>query len=146
VVVGALLVFASGVGWDNVYVGIIPYTAGAALNDLTLAGFVLLIYGLLGDAPRLFERVLTLPPLQLVGMMCYSLFLWHMVGMHPWEPESWRLRDMPAHLLFTFVVAALTYRFIEFRDRPVRDLFWAFPSSLPREPVSALAGSAPRPQ
>ncbi len=121
----ALLTFAS-LAWDNVLAARLPFVVSAELNDVLLVGFALLLLGLLGGVPRAIRFVFTLAPVQLAGAMCYSLYLWHLLGMHPFEDPTMSLRYTVVRLVLIFLVSALTYRFVEFPRKSARELFLGF--------------------
>ncbi len=64
-------------------------------------------------------------PLQLAGMMCYSLYLWHMplgeaLPVTPGRGLQWHV----AYLVLLLLLSAFSYRYIEFgRERDTWKLF-----------------------
>jgi peptidoglycan/LPS O-acetylase OafA/YrhL len=134
---GAVLIVLTWIGFDLTARHVLPSLLRAGLNDVLDAGFCLVIAAALVPDSRV-GAALSWRPLQVLGMMCYSLYIWH------WPLLHWIMPDravMPAgafaagvvaFLLATLAVAALSYRFIEFgRVRQWRKLF--------------LLGPAPRP-
>ena len=119
-IAGTALVALSWIGFDLVLRGALPPVARAFLNNVLDAGLCAIALASLAPAPRL-AAVLSWPPLQVAGMMCYSLYIWH------WPLLDWLIPEraatavgelaigIPAFLALTFGVAALSYRFIEFR-------------------------------
>lgn len=111
---GVAAVLIAMILWDRVHLGTVGRGAVPALYDLTTAGFALLTFGAL-DLPRIGRRLLANPPLQLLGMMCYSLYVWHGVlifvvfGAGEFTPTT-----AAAYVATLLAVSALTYRFVEF--------------------------------
>jgi len=128
-ILGAAVVALAWIGFDRVLHGQVPPVARAGLNDLLDCGLIAIVIGALAPDGRL-GAMLAWRPLQVMGMMCYSLYLWH------WPLLQWLAPDRGAmplpHLVaslagflaVTFAVSALTYRFVEFgRIRDWRGLF-----------------------
>ncbi|MDE2583557.1 MAG: acyltransferase [Rhodospirillales bacterium] len=90
-------------------------------NNLLDAGLCCVLLGALAREGS-GRSVLAFAPLQVIGMMCYSIYIWHAPVMSAVVPIA---GDVPA-LLLTLAVAAFTYRYIEFRKEPDwRTLFLA---------------------
>jgi len=73
-----------------------------------------------GPRPALVNRVLSQPPLVLIGLMSYSLYLWHqplLVFANYYSIAPLKPGATVIPLAATFLVAAASWRFIE---RPVR--------------------------
>jgi peptidoglycan/LPS O-acetylase OafA/YrhL len=119
---GILLILAAWIGFDLCSRDKLSVMWAAPCNNVLDAGYCAILIVALGGASGI-SRVLSWRPLQLIGMMCYSLYIWHMpilslAGTH----SSLVLILLPV----TFVVAALSYRFIEFgRVQDWRPLFLA---------------------
>lgn len=122
--VGFALVFVSAVGWDNVELKALSYGTAAYLHIFTNVGFGAILLGFL-NAPSIVRRLMTLPPLQLCGMMCYSLYIWHMYGINLAGPQ-WPASHTAYAIFLVFVFSAMTYRYIEFPRTPLRKLFVEF--------------------
>ena len=131
---GALLIVLAWIGFDLTARHVLPSLLRAGLNDVLDAGFCLVVAAALVPGSRV-GAALSWRPLQVLGMMCYSLYIWH------WPLLHWIMPDgaaMPAaafaggvvmFLLATLLVAALSYRFIEFgRVRQWRPLFLLGPA------------------
>jgi peptidoglycan/LPS O-acetylase OafA/YrhL len=126
---GMALVAIAWVGFDLQVRGIMPPLTRAILGDVLDAGFCAIVLAALVPGTRL-AAALSWRSLQLVGMMCYSVYIWH------WPLLSWMMPDRAAllpgdfaaallsYLLLMAALAALSYRFIEFAQaRAWRPLF-----------------------
>ena len=126
---GVALIVLAWTGFDMTTRHLLPVVARAGLNDVLDAGFFGLLLAALVPGTAL-ARALSWRPLQLLGMMCYSIYIWH------WPLLAWLMPDratMPAgrfvaalivYLAVTLAIAVLSYRFIEFgRIRAWRPLF-----------------------
>jgi peptidoglycan/LPS O-acetylase OafA/YrhL len=118
-----LLTFAANC-WDNVLVRILGYRYAAALDDVELVAFAALIGGLLVCPSRWVALPFTSPPVQLLGMMSYSLYLWHAMGTR--RPEHGP-EDLPMYIALVFGLSAVTYRFVEFPQKRFSELFLRYP-------------------
>jgi peptidoglycan/LPS O-acetylase OafA/YrhL len=116
---GVALVLLAWIGFDLVLRGFLPPLARAGLNDVLDAGLCAVIYGALASGPRL-AACLSWPPLQRLGVMCYSLYIWHWPLLQLIAPDRATMSPaqlvvaVPLFLAATLAVAALSYRFIEF--------------------------------
>jgi peptidoglycan/LPS O-acetylase OafA/YrhL len=133
--IGGLVGLATGMvvlrdtGGETVYPGL------AALVP-TLSGAALIASGT-GSTPTVIGRVLSLAPMQWVGDLSYSLYLWHfpflIIGASYFEPAGWMVR---AALVAGAVVCAwVSYTWIE---NPLRRL----PSLARRNWLSLALGTA----
>lgn len=89
------------------------------LNDVLDVGLAAIVVGALVPGTRL-AAVLSWPLLRVLGMMCYSIYMWHLPLLKLIAGDR-ALMSAPvfagkiiAFLIVTFVVSALSYRFIEF--------------------------------
>jgi peptidoglycan/LPS O-acetylase OafA/YrhL len=90
--------------------------------------FTILIAALASAETSLIQRALSVYPLRLIGMMCFSIYVWHMPALllfgETFKREGF-LAALPyviAEFASVFVVAFLTYRYIEFPRRRLRDV------------------------
>lgn len=125
IVLGTLLVLFGGVVWDNVIFGLVKYTVAAWAHDLLTLGFGLVFIGFLGSTGWL-RRIISLSPLQLFGMMCYSLYAWHTFGL-TLRGIPWPVKELPYVLVITVLLSAVTYRYVEFPEKSWKSLFLEFP-------------------
>ena len=92
-------------------------------NNIFQLGFGMLTLSLLlseGWDARLFS----VKPLQLLGMMCFSIYAWHGALIKPLVSEEFNALDYPCYFIVVFGISALTYRFVEFGQEPsFRKLF-----------------------
>jgi peptidoglycan/LPS O-acetylase OafA/YrhL len=76
-------------------------------------------------------RLMTLYPLQLVGMMCYSIYVWHQPILGKFiqgiKLDSWSNALLPVCMAFAlvFLFSLITYVFVEFPHRGIREIFSA---------------------
>ncbi len=117
---GIVLVLVSWVGFDMVLRGVLPPITRAVLNNVLDAGLCAILVAALVPGTRL-AAALSWRPLQVLGMMCYSLYIWHLPLLNWLIPDHTRmplgefLFLIPVFLATAFGIAALSYRFIEFR-------------------------------
>lgn len=88
-------------------------------------GLAALFWGILRISPDgVLYRVLCNRPLQIAGLMCYSLYIWHpplfaALG-NPLGPHA---KVFAAVIVLAFILAAFSYRYLEFPRRSVSELF-----------------------
>ncbi len=115
---GISLLVLSGIGWDLRIQNLLFPPLVALLNTLTQAGFFLVIAAAITGQGKI-SGLFRLYPLRLAGAMCFSIYVWHALllgALVHGEPL-----DLRAQLLFwssLAVLAAFTYRCIEFRREP----------------------------
>jgi peptidoglycan/LPS O-acetylase OafA/YrhL len=136
---GLALLFCVAAAWDGMILRALPYATAPYLNLATQIAFSAILLALLGGAPRLLAAPFTARPVQLAGMMSYSPYLWHTVGV---QGPFWDGSDIPVYLVLVFLVSAATYRFVEFPRRTVRELFAEYPRRVRGESAESSAASA----
>jgi peptidoglycan/LPS O-acetylase OafA/YrhL len=113
---GAFILYLGFSVWDLAWTSVLPYNLIAFTGLLSDLGFALLLCGALGFAP--LRRVVSTRPLQVLGMMCYSLYVWHgiakMCFLGKEDIPEYRSFDLIVYLLLLAVVSTITYRFVEF--------------------------------
>ncbi|GAB1578686.1 acyltransferase family protein [Bordetella petrii] len=121
--------------WGMWYRGELPYMAVAALNLPLDAGLVVVTLALLG----LVRRPIAIAwPVEALGMMCYSVYVWHGALLDPFRPAlAENLAYSVPYVTLTLAVAALSYRLVEFRGRAWADI-------LPPSPFGRQAGASAR--
>jgi peptidoglycan/LPS O-acetylase OafA/YrhL len=100
-------------GWQVLF-----WPAADVLLGAVVASALVLRHGVL-------RGILSFWPLQLCGMMCYSIYIWHMplLGSFGWLCRiNCRLVPMGA-IIPLLVVSAISYKFIEFPTRSWRECF-----------------------
>jgi peptidoglycan/LPS O-acetylase OafA/YrhL len=91
----------------------IPFT------DVVTLGFAAMIAGLLSLETGWLHACFANRPIQVLGMMCFSLYVWHEPLLrHVFGAEAAPMDDLartlPLYLFLLLAIAALSYRFIEF--------------------------------
>ncbi|GGE99170.1 hypothetical protein GCM10011611_00880 [Aliidongia dinghuensis] len=115
--------------------------------DLMAIGFAAVLAGLLSLERGWLRAAFANRPIQVLGMMCFSLYVWHEPLLRNlFQAEAAPLDDLartlPIFLFLLLAVGALSYRFIEFgRSRDWRALFLLAPAAAP-----VTVQAAPRPR
>ena len=97
--------------------------------DVLAVGLALVVAGLLALETGLLRAAFANRPVQLLGMMCFSLYAWHEPLLrHIFQgdiaPLDGLARTLPVYLTLLAGIGALSYRFIEFgRAADWRGLF-----------------------
>jgi peptidoglycan/LPS O-acetylase OafA/YrhL len=116
---GTILVILAWAGFDLVLREELPPLWRAVLSDVLDAGLAAIVVAALVPGTRLAAG-LSWRPLQVAGMMCYSLYIWHLpllrliAGDRAMVSAAGFAGEIAAFLVVTVAVAALSYRFIEF--------------------------------
>ena len=85
-----------------------------AINEIIVViGFALFVYGILLTKLKAVRILFTNWPIQMIGMMCYSLYLWHGPSLYPLQP-SLSIYRFVRFIFLTFSISFLSYRYIEF--------------------------------
>jgi peptidoglycan/LPS O-acetylase OafA/YrhL len=118
--------------------------------DAITLGMALLTAGLLTLRGGLLHATFANRPIQLIGMMCYSLYIWHQpVLRHVFAadvaPLDGLTRTLPVYLALLVAIGAMSYRFIEFGKVPNWRSLLPTPAERPApEPAYPAAAIKPR--
>jgi peptidoglycan/LPS O-acetylase OafA/YrhL len=116
-------------------------------SDLVALGFAAMIAGLLSLKAGWLRAAFANRPIQVLGMMCFSLYVWHEPLLrHVFEADAAPLDDLartlPLYLFLLLAVATLSYRFIEFG----RSANWRALFLLDRPPAPVAMPTIPVPR
>ena len=125
-VVCGILVIVGAVSWQ----AYVPLSQTVpAFHSFYQAGLFLLVAGLLAKPRGWSAWPFTNRPIQIMGMMCYSLYLWHVPLRTPifhalYAPMPHLAVTLPVYVALVAAIAGLSYRYIEFgRVTDWRSLF-----------------------
>jgi peptidoglycan/LPS O-acetylase OafA/YrhL len=124
---GCALLVSAAFGFDAWKTGVLPRYVAALLLLAADVGFFLILMGALRSGWP--NRVLTSWPLQILGLMCYSIYVWHGLVLKTLFPTfetdaASTFEFYPIYLFYILGISAMTYRFIEFRHiKDWRSLF-----------------------
>ncbi|MEH6584118.1 MAG: acyltransferase [Halioglobus sp.] len=110
---GFILGLAACLLWDSVVLersslGTVPY-----INIVLNIAFFLVVVSLY-RSNNLLNRLCENWPIMLLGMMCYSLYVWHGVILMSIMRLGMKDFGLPAFFLALLVIGTLSYRYIEF--------------------------------
>lgn len=134
---GAILIFVGMALWKQWMGGHMPTWLAGLFNIPLDLGMVLCVMSLVGRENSL-SNLVSAWPLQLMGMMCFSLYVWHGVAFLKLRPYIDSALAYLVYLALTFVISWFTYRYVEFRD--VQDWRQLLPSW--KNPVGASKDQA----
>jgi peptidoglycan/LPS O-acetylase OafA/YrhL len=142
--VGVALVLAAMWLWGRWYRQELPAWSAAFYSWPLDVGIFLAVCHL-GRGAGLARSVLENRPLQLLGMMCFSIYVWHGIVILRYAQSFNHGPQYLGYLLVVLALAFVTYRYVEFRAvSSVRDLL---PRAAPRGPgldmVRPRAGHPP---
>jgi peptidoglycan/LPS O-acetylase OafA/YrhL len=116
---GAALLYAGFMIWDLAWLQIWPRRLIAFTGICSNVGFFLVMAASLQLTRGLLHSFLTSHVLQVAGMMCYSLYVWHGItkvaifGGH--NVQRYPPVLLGTYFVLLFALSALTYRYVEFR-------------------------------
>ena len=113
-------------------------------SDLLALGFAAIVAGLLSLERGWLRAAFANRPIQVLGMMCFSLYVWHEPLLRNLfqadaAPLDDLARTLPIYLFLLLAVAALSYRFVEFG----RSANWRALFLLDRPPVPVVVPTLP---
>ncbi|WP_116145313.1 acyltransferase [Paraburkholderia sp. BL27I4N3] len=112
-VCGVALLAASAVLWSLWYRGTFAEPLAALFNIPFDAGLLLTVNALVvGCKPVV--RMVSIWPLQMSGLMCYSIYLWHAPIISHFRSSAFSVSTYVAYLSLTYLIAWFSYRYIEF--------------------------------
>ncbi|HRH94041.1 MAG TPA: acyltransferase, partial [Candidatus Peribacteria bacterium] len=101
---------------ESTVLGSLPFAVMAIAYLLTNCGLALLVHGLLSLKPSPALSAIANAPARQLGMMCYSLYVWHVPvlaalggGITGPFPHAW-----PQFMAGLLLVSVISYRFVEF--------------------------------
>ncbi len=106
---------------DSVFLQLIPKYYEPAINTVFQLGFGMLILSLLHMRKNPLRYLFTNNFLQLCGMMCYSLYLWH-GNMRMVFMADFTISRIISYCFFLFALSFLSYRYIEFGNKKLGDV------------------------
>jgi peptidoglycan/LPS O-acetylase OafA/YrhL len=120
--------------------GRLPRLLLVPLVDATDVAMVLLVAAALAGRSA-WSAFLDMRWLRVVGMACYSLYLWHYPALAAFQlrTDPWNGLNLAGYFAFVFALSALSYRFVEFRG--VADWRSLFLIDRPRRPIAAMTAS-----
>ncbi len=137
---GCALVWGGMILWNLERCEILPGWSRAFFNiplNVGFAGILLAVVN--GNLPKLLNRFFQIPLLQLAGVMCYSLYVWHFVVFQQFTQRRHEWPILLTSLALIFILALLSFRYIEFGN--VKDLKKLLPMFFPTpEPVPPAGG------
>lgn len=114
-VVGGGLVFVGMALWKQWMSGYMSTWSAGLFNIPLDIGMVLCLMALLGRMQGV-SKLISVWPVQLMGMMCFSLYVWHAVAFLKLRPFVNSTLAYLVYITLTFVISWFTYRYIEFRS------------------------------
>jgi peptidoglycan/LPS O-acetylase OafA/YrhL len=143
--VGLVLILATLWLWGGWYRGELPVWSAAFYSwPLDVGIFIAVCH--LGRGAGLARSALESRPLQLLGMMCYSIYVWHGLVILRYAPSFNQGLQYLAYLSTVLALAFLTYRYVEFgKANSMRELLPRRTVDLPvaeHRPMQASSGSA----
>ena len=106
---------------DYVFLGLAPAWSDPYINNVFHIGFGMMTLSLLYMRQNILRYLFSNKFVQLSGMMCYSLYLWH-GNMRWFFIMDYSALRISSYLFFLFFLSFLTYRYIEFGNKKLGDI------------------------
>ena len=125
ILLGCLALLAACWLKDYVLIGRLPAAAIPFQNTLVQLAMLAIVPALSAGESGLARRLLSYRPLQLIGMMCYSIYLWHHVAIGAvWGGQASADGRLALYLVLVALTSVLSYCYIEFGgEKDPRRLF-----------------------
>lgn len=121
--VGLVSIFIACHLWDYKFLGLLPKFYIPFLNNIIQIGFFLIIVTALALNKGFLKTFFTNYPVQVIGVMCYSIYIWHRVAQFIILQSGYTALNLALYFLFLLAFSALTYNYIEYGHRKARELF-----------------------
>lgn len=120
---GLFFMFLACSLWDYKIAGLLSPNAVPVLNNVLHIGLYFLIISLLHMKNGLLKTMINNYAVQLAGMMCYSLYLLHLIVAWGLPFPDNHIIGLITYFVYLFVICFLTYRYIEFgKERDIKKL------------------------
>jgi len=120
---GIALITAACLLWDNFRLNLLSRSFLPYINIILDFGFVLLAVSLLAMKKNLVSWIFTNYFMQLLGVMCYSLYVWHGIALKTFL-DTYTFAHITGYFFMLLILSGLSYRYIEFGSKPdTRQLF-----------------------
>lgn len=106
---------------DYIYLGWLTGISDIFINTFVQIGFGLMLIASLYLPKGILRSFVANWPLQLAGLMCYSLYLWHGNLRMLFVYDFSALRIV-YYFVFLFAICWLSYRYIEFGNKKIEEL------------------------
>ena len=106
---------------DYIFLKYLPSYLEPLINTIFQLGFGLLTLSILHMKTNALHFLFSNKLIQLTGMMCYSLYIWHGNMRMVFMADYSALRII-TYLIFLFSLSFLTYRYIEFGNKKIEDI------------------------
>lgn len=121
--IGTICILITFMCWEAWYHLELPVWSAAFYAWIFIAGWFLVI-GYLVSSHSLISKVIEVWPLQLLGMMCYSIYLWHGIILQTYNAiHKVGHGEYFTYISIVLLISGFTYRYIEFgNERDMRKL------------------------
>ncbi|HTB05670.1 MAG TPA: acyltransferase [Bacteroidia bacterium] len=114
IILSVLFISGSCLYWDYIMQFNGDRMFMAIANNILQIGFLFLIVIALKE-DNVINKIFRLKPLQLAGLMCFSLYAWHGLLLEVVNFSTpFSIVKLLGYYFFTFVISVFTYRYIEF--------------------------------
>jgi peptidoglycan/LPS O-acetylase OafA/YrhL len=120
-VMGVVLTFFAFNFSDYVYLGWVGKWGEVFVNTFIQLGFGLLTIAALYLPKGLLRGIFTNWPLQISGLMCYSLYLWH-GNLRMYFVYDFNYVRILYYFIFLYAISWFTYRYIEFGNKKLKEI------------------------
>jgi peptidoglycan/LPS O-acetylase OafA/YrhL len=122
-IISILFIIAACFLWDYVRLSKISIMIVPFINNILDIGLFLLIFSLLAMEKNFLRKIFENYFLQMLGVMCYSIYVWHGIAMTNLL-HDYRAVNLASYAFFLMGISLLSYRYIEFGHvSDVRKLF-----------------------
>jgi peptidoglycan/LPS O-acetylase OafA/YrhL len=124
--ISIIMISISCLLWDYINLNLLTRSIIPFINIISDIGFVMLILSLLRIKNGVIKYIFTNYLLQLFGVMCYSLYIWHgIIGIVILNIlVEYNFQNFIIYCCIVFIFSSFSYRFIEFRHEPnIKKLF-----------------------
>lgn len=110
---GTILITVACFMWDYVILKKAPILIIPIINNFLDLGIFFITMSLLVMKNNVLRRLFESYPLQLHGMMCYSIYVWHGITLTNIVHEN-TFPQIASYLFLLLAISVLSYRYIEF--------------------------------
>ncbi|MFQ5464801.1 MAG: acyltransferase family protein [Thermodesulfobacteriota bacterium] len=120
---GLIVVAVGCTLWDMRVVGLVARAYTPLFATVFHVGFYLVITSLLFMKSGAIKLIFDSRPIQIVGVMSYSIYIWHQLAMEHMVGDDYSPMNIAVYLVLLAIFSALSYRYIEFGKRNAGELF-----------------------